>query len=255
MLIQPTLERLHAMRLSGMAEAFRQQLEDPHMADLAFADRFAMLVESQWLWKQSRATARRLALAKLKQQACLEDIDFRHARGLDKTRFLHLAHESLWVRQKRAVVLLGPTGIGKSFLACALAHKACRDGYSVLYTRMPQLCRELRAARADNSLGRMLARLARVDALVVDDWLIDPLGDMERRDFHEICDDRHAQRATVLASQLPRDTWHERIGDPTKADSILDRLLHGAHVFELRGESLRKAQARAQQAAEEGGAS
>ena len=255
MLIQPTLERLHAMRLGGMAEAFRQQLEDPQMADLAFADRFAMLVESQWLWKESRALTRRLALAKLKQQACLEDIDFRHARGLDKTRLLHLTHESLWVRNQRTILLLGPTGIGKTYLACALAHKACRDGYSALYTRMPQLSRELRAARADNGLGRMLARLARVDVLVVDDWLIDPLQEMERRDFLEIFDDRHGQRATLLASQLPRETWHERIGDPTKADSMLDRLLHGAQVFELRGESLRKAQARAAQAAGEGGAS
>lgn len=253
MLIQPTLEHLYAMRLNGMAEAFRQQLEDASAGELSFEERFALLVESQWTWKESRALTRRLALAKLKQPACLEEIDFRHPRGLDRGRFTGMAHESAWVRRKQNVLLVGPTGVGKSYLACALAHRACRDGFSALYTRAPQLFRDLQAARAAGGLERLLAKLARVDALVVDDFALAPMSELERRDFLDICDDRYRLRPTVLTSQLPADRWHGPVGDPTVADSILDRLVHHAHRFELRGESLRKVRDRA--AIEAGGAS
>ncbi len=255
MLIQPTLEQLYGLRLNGMAEAFRQQLEDPAAGELAFEERFALLVESQWTWKQSRALTRRLALAKLKQQACVEDIDFRHPRGLERARWMSLAHESAWVRRKQNVVLLGPTGVGKSFLACALAQRACRDGFSALYTRAPQLFRDLQAARAEGGLSRLLAKLARIDALVVDDFALAPMSELERRDFLDLCDDRYRLRSTVVTSQLPTDRWHGPVGDPTVADSILDRLVHNAHRFELRGESLRKVQGRAELAGEQGDAS
>ena len=252
MLMQPTLEQLYAMRLNGMAEALRRQLEDPAASDLAFEERFALLVESQWTWKESRALTRRLQLAKLKQQACLEDIDFRHPRGLEQARWMSLAHESAWVRRKQNVVLVGPTGVGKSFLACALAHRACRDGFSALYTRAPQLFRELHAARAEGSLARLLAKLAKVDALVVDDFALAPMSEPERRDFLDICDDRYRLRSTILTSQLPTDRWHGPIGEPTVADSILDRMVHHAHRFELQGESLRKVRGQAELTVAEG---
>lgn len=253
MLMQPTLEQLYGMRLNGMADAFRRQLEDPAASELAFEERFALLVESQWTWKESRALTRRLALAKLKQQACLEDIDFRHPRGLERARWMSLAHESAWLRRKQNVVLVGPSGIGKSFLACALAQRACRDGFSALYTRAPQLFRELHGARAEGSLSRLLAKLAKIDALVVDDFALAPMSELERRDFLDICDDRYRLRSTILTSQLPTDRWHGPIGDPTVADSILDRMVHHAHRFELQGESLRKVRGRAEITAGEEG--
>ena len=254
MLVQPTLEHLYAMRLNGMAEAFRRQLEDPGAVELAFEERFALLVESQWTWKQSRALTRRLALAKLKQQACLEDIDFRHPRGLQRARWMSVVHESGWVRRKQNVVLTGPTGVGKTYLACALAQQACRDGYGALYTRAPQLFRDLQAARAEGALTRLLAKLERVDVLVVDDFAIAPMKELERRDFLDLCDDRYRLRSTVLTSQLAADRWHELVGDPTVADSILDRMVHNAYRFELRGESLRKLRDRAEIAEVEGSA-
>ena len=164
-----------------------------------------------------------------------------------------MAHESAWVRRKQNVVLVGPTGVGKSYLACALAQRACRDGFSALYTRAPQLFRDLQAARAAGGLARLLAKLARVDALVVDDFALAPMSELERRDFLDICDDRYRLRSTALTSQLPADQWHGPVGDPTVADSILDRLVHNAHRFELRGESLRKVRDRAE--IEAGGAS
>ena len=246
MLLQPTLERLYAMRLNGMAEALRRQLEDAEMAGLSFQERFALLVESQWTWKESRALTRRLALAKLKQPACLEDIDFRQPRGLERGRWKTVTHESGWVRRKQNVVLTGPTGVGKSYLACALAQQACRDGFSALYVRTPQLFRDLQTARAEGSLTRLLAKLARVDVLVIDDFALAPMAELERRDLLDLCDDRYRLRSTVLTSQLPTGRWHELVGDPTMADSILDRMVHNAHRFELSGESMRKVRDRAE---------
>jgi DNA replication protein DnaC len=170
----------------------------------------------------------------------VEDIDFRTPRGLDRALLRSLTQDSVWVREHQNIFLLGPTGIGKSFLACALAEKTCRDGFSALYTRATQLFRDLALARADGSLRTLLGRLARIDVLVVDDWAMAPLADAERRDFLEICEDRYQMRSTILTSQLPVAKWHEQIGDPTLADSILDRLVHNAHRIEMRGESMRK---------------
>jgi len=244
MLTQQTLEKLYTMKLNGMAEAFQQQLEDADIAQLSFEERFGLLVDQQWIWKENRALARRLAQARFKISAAVEDIDFRHQRGLDRKLIRSLTAESRWVGQHQQLFLLGPTGIGKSFLACALAQKACRDGYTALYTRAPQLFRELAVARADGSLPRRLLRLSRVDVLIVDDWAMAPMNELERRDFLEICDDRYQRCSTILTSQLPVAKWHAQIGDPTIADSILDRLVHNAHRIELDGESLRKKRAR-----------
>jgi DNA replication protein DnaC len=244
MLTQQTLEKLYTMKLNGMADAFQQQQEDTDMTGLSFEERFGLLVDQQWTWKENRALTRRLAQARFKLSAVVEDIDFRHSRGLDRKLIRSLAADSRWVPSHHNILLLGPTGIGKSYLACALAHKACRDGYTALYTRASQLFRDLAIARADSSLPRRLLRLARLDVLIVDDWAMAPMNEVERRDFLEVCDDRYQCRSTILTSQLPVAKWHAQIGDPTLADSILDRLVHNAHRIELEGESLRKTRAR-----------
>ena len=240
MLNQQTLEKLHALRLQGMAEAFRAQSQQEGITQLSFEERFALLVDQQWTWRQNRALERRLAKAKLRHRASVEDIDFRTPRGLDRALLRSLTQNSVWVREHQNLFLIGPTGIGKSFLGCALAEKACRDGFTALYTRATQLFRDLALARADGSLRTLLARLARLDVLLVDDWAMAPLADAERRDFLEICEDRYQMRSMILTSQLPVAKWHEQIGDPTLADSILDRLVHNAHRLEMRGESMRK---------------
>ena len=240
MLNQPTLEKLHALRLHGMAAGFRAQSDQTGITELSFEERFALLVDQQWNWRQNRALERRLAKAKLRHRASVEDIDFRSPRGLDRALVRSLTQDSAWVREHPNLFLIGPTGIGKSFLACALAEKACRDGFTAFYTRASQWFRDLSLARADGSLRTLLARLARLDVLIVDDWAMAPLGDAERRDFLEICEDRYRIRSMILTSQLPVAQWHEQIGDPTLADSILDRLVHNAHRIEMRGESMRK---------------
>jgi DNA replication protein DnaC len=172
--------------------------------------------------------------------ACIEDIDYRAARGLDKTVIRGLAKDSQWVQNHENLFVLGPTGVGKSYIACALAQKACRDGYSAFYTRAAALFRDLALARADGSFRSLLARLSRIDVLVIDDWAMAPLSEPERRDFWEICEDRYQVRSLILTSQLPVTRWHEQIGDPTVADGILDRLVHNAHRVEMRGDSMRK---------------
>jgi DNA replication protein DnaC len=243
MLNQPTLDKLEILRLHGLAEAFRAQ-SDPAQRDglaaLSFEERFALLVDQEWAWRQNRALARRLTQAKFRYRASVEDIDFRTPRGLDRSLLRALAQNSAWVGEHQNVFRVGPTGVGKSWLACALAEKACRDGFTGFFIRAPQLFRELALARADGSLGNRLARLARFDVLIVDDWVHAPLAESERRDFLEICEDRYQTRSTILTSQRPVAQWHEQIGDPTLADSILDRLVHNAHRIEMHGESMRK---------------
>ena len=240
MLEQPMNEKLLAMRLHGMAEALKTQEQDSASRELSFLDRLALLVDQQWSWRENQALARRMKSAKLRVDACVEDIDYRAARGLEKSVVRSLTKESAWVRNHENIFVLGPTGVGKSFIACALAQKACRDGHSAYYTRAAALFRDLAMARADGSFRNLLARLSRIDVLVVDDWAMAPLSEPERRDFWEICEDRYQVRSLILTSQLPVTRWHEQIGDPTVADGILDRIVHNAHRIELRGDSMRK---------------
>jgi len=239
MLNEPTMDKLQTMKLYGMVDAFRAQLATSEFHQLSFEERFALVVDQQWLWKQNRAFQRRLQLAKLKQKAVIEDINYQHPRGLDRKLFRTLA-SSEWVRQKLNIVFTGPTGVGKSWIGCALAQKACRDGFSVVHKKTSELFRELAIAQVDGSLGRMLVRLAQIDVLLLDDFAMAPLQDSERRDFLEVCDDRYQRRCLILTSQMPVSHWHQQIGDPTLADSILDRILHNAYRIELKGESLRK---------------
>jgi DNA replication protein DnaC len=240
MMVQQTIEKLRALRLRGMAEAYRQQTEKAEVSGLTFDERLGMLVDSQATWRENQALARRLKTSRLDTESCAEDVNYRHARQLDGAQFRTLLRESQWVAQHQSILLTGPTGIGKSWLAQALAHKACRDGYRVFYRPAGKLFRDLQQAQADGSLSRHLPTLTKVDVLVVDDFAMSPLGDTERRLFLEICDDRYRRRSTVLTSQLPVSSWHKQIGDPTIADSILDRLVHNAYRFELSGDSLRK---------------
>lgn len=240
MLIEPMMDKLLAMRLNGFVEGLRAQQQDPAAAELPFPDRLAMLVDQQWNWRENQAFSRRMKAAKLRGPACVEDIDFRAPRGLDRSVIRALAQESAWVARHENIFVLGPTGVGKSFVASALAQKACRDGYSVFYVRAQALFRDLALGRADGSLRHLLAKFGRVDVMVIDDWAMAPLSETERRDFWEICEDRYGHRSTVLTSQLPVSRWHEQIGDPTLADGILDRLVHNAHRIEMKGESMRK---------------
>jgi len=241
MLTQPTIEKLCAMRLKGMAEAFRQQQESADCQQLSFEERLGLLIDRQWTWRENHALDRRLRNGRLQGPACIiEDVDYRAARGLDRQLVRSLTLESVWVREHQNLFLLGPTGIGKTWLGRAFAQKACRDGYTALFYKAVELFRDLAMARADGRHGKLLYQLGRVDLLIVDDWAMAPLADAERRDFLEICDARYQARSTLLTSQIPVASWHAQIGDPTIADSILDRLVHNAHRLELKGESMRK---------------
>jgi DNA replication protein DnaC len=243
MFINQTIDKLHEMRLTGMAEALAEQLNNPDHSELSFEERVAWLVDRHWTWRENRSLKRRLATAKLRdREASVEAIDFRRPRGLDRSEILSLA-TCQWVARHHNLIITGPCGVGKSFLACALAQKAIRERHTGLYTRQPPLLRELAMARADGSLDKRLEQLARVDVLIIDDWMMTALGESERRDILEIVEDRYNTRSTILTSQIPIDQWHEQIGDPTSADSILDRLVHNAYRLELKGESMRKVKA------------
>jgi len=244
MLNQQTIEKLYAMRMRGMADGFTQPQEDPQSAQLSFEERFALLVDRQWNWRQNRVLERRLRDGRLQGPACIEDIDFRAARGLDKQVIRPLIQDSDWVRRHQHIFLIGPTGIGKTFLARAFGQKACRDGFTAYFATATQLFRELELGRADGSYAKKLRALAQVDVLIVDDWAMAPLVEAERRAFLEICDERYLTKSTLLTSQLPVAKWHAQLGDPTVADSILDRLVHGAHRIELQGDSMRKLKGR-----------
>ena len=240
MLTQPTIEKLCTMRLRGMADAFQEQQQDANIHSLSFEERFGLLIDRQWNWRQNRALERRLRNGRLQGTACVEDIDYRTPRGLERQLVRSLTAESAWVREHQHLFLTGPTGIGKTWLARALAQKVCRDGYTALFLKAAELFRELAMSRADGSHGKLLDQLGRVDLLIVDDWAMAPMTEPERRDFLEICDARYQMHSTLLTSQLPVTNWHAQIGDPTIADSILDRLVHNAHRIELQGESMRK---------------
>lgn len=239
MLNEQTMEKLYALKLLGMAEAFKEQLQQPSIDDLSFADRFGLLVDRQWTFKEDCRMKRLLKNAKLKINACIEDIDYRTPRGIDKSALLSLS-ACRWIRNHQNLIICGPTGIGKTFLACALGNKACREGYSAFYIRAPKFFYLRALARADGSYGSTLARLAKTNLLVLDDWGLAPLTDPERRDLLEVIEDRHNIGSTLIASQLPIENWHDHIGDPTIADAILDRLVHNAHRLNLKGGTMRK---------------
>src|SRR5262249_20397077 len=202
-------------------------------------ERFGLLVDHQWLDRQNRALERRLKVARFGQQAALEDIDYKHPRGLDRSLVASLS-SSEWVHAHQNLIITGPCGVGKRYLGCAFAQKAVRDGFAALYARASRLFRDLATARADGSLQELLRKISRTDVLVVDDWAMHPMGEAERRDFLEISEDRYQRHSTILTSQFAIRDWHKQIGDPTIADSILDRLVHNAYRIELKGESLRK---------------
>ncbi len=225
-----------------MAQALKEQWSQPAVIDLAFEERFGMLIDAEHLFKENRKMKRLLESAKLKLSASMEDIDYRTPRGLDKSVMLSLG-TCEWIERRQNAIIIGPTGSGKTFLSCALAHKACRKGLSAFYMRTPKLSYALAIARADGSYARTLTRLAKARVLILDDFGLAPLTDPERRDLLEVIEDRHGTSSTIIASQLPVDHWHEMIGDPTIADALLDRLVHNAHRIHLKGESMRKRKA------------
>jgi DNA replication protein DnaC len=236
---QATIDKMTTMRLSAMADAFRQQSESSQYRELSFEERIGLLVDAEWTSRQQRKLARRLKSAQLRYPASIEDVDFQAPRGLSKQAILSLA-SCAWIEAKQNVVVTGSTGTGKTFLACALVERACRTDFSAHYVRAPRLIHDLLVARADGSYTRFLNKLARLDLLAVDDWLLSPLKDTERRDLLEVIEDRSERSSTLIATQLPVSAWHAAIGEPTLADGICDRLLHRAHRIELKGRSRRK---------------
>jgi DNA replication protein DnaC len=243
MLKHPTLDKLHALKLTGMAAALADQVATPDIQELSFEERLGLLVDRETTERENRRMASRLRQAKLRHTASLEDLDYRNPRGLDKGLIQSLA-ACQWVKEHLNILITGPTGVGKTWLACALAHKACREGHTAHYVRLTRLLRELSIAKGDGQYAKLLANLAKVNVLILDDWGLMKLNAENRRDLLEVLEDRHGRRSTIATSQLPMDQWHDVIGDATLADAILDRLVHNAYKINLRGESMRKTQSK-----------
>ena len=241
MLSTPTLDKLHALNLMGMARAFSEQLERADYQTLTFEERLGMLVDREAQDRENRRLHRYLKAARLRSQASVEDLDFRRPRGLDRAAVLSLA-ESQWVSAHRSLLIVGPTGAGKTFVACALAQAAVRQGHTALYLRAPRMLQDLALARGDGRLPRLMTAWAKVSVLVIDDLALRPLSAEQAADLLEVIEDRYQLRSTIVTSQLPVSEWHDALGEPTIADAILDRLVHNAHRIELRGDSLRRSQ-------------
>jgi DNA replication protein DnaC len=239
MLTHPTLDRLNAMGLTGMAKALDELTASGEAEQLSHAEWLGLLIDREWSSRYDRKLAARLRFAKLRHQATPEDVDYRSERGLDRALFLKLIAGD-WIDAHDNLAICGPAGVGKSWLACALGHKACRDDRSVLYQRLPRLFANLALARGDGRYARFTRKLGSVQLLILDDWGLEPLDDQARHDLLEILEDRYGRRSTIVTSQLPVSAWHEVIGNPTYADAILDRLVHNAHRIDLTGESLRR---------------
>jgi DNA replication protein DnaC len=243
MLIQPTLDKLNTLKLNGMATALSEQMTHSAAQALSFEERFTLLLDRECLYRENRRMTRLQQLAQFKQRAALEDLNYRDRTGLDRSQIASLAACD-WVRANQNVLIHGATGSGKSFLACALGHQACRNGLSVLYVRAPRLFEELTLCHADGSFQKRLAAIAKINVLIIDDFAIAPIGPRERNDLLELIDDRVGTRSCIVTSQLPIEDWHDYIGDPTLADAILDRILHRSHRIHLQAkESIRKAEA------------
>ncbi len=242
MLTHPTVEKLESLRLAGMVQALKEQMEMDDITSMTFEERLGLLVDREAVVREDRRLQTRLRKAKLRQTACVEDIDFRQPRGLDKSLVIRLA-DCQWIKKHQNLIITGPTGVGKSYLACAFAHKACREGYSTIYCRITRLFADLSLAKGDGRYLKLLTSFAKTDLLVLDDYGLAKLNREQRHDLFEILEDRHGLKSTLLTSQLPVEHWHKQIGDPTMADAILDRMVHNAHKINLKGGSMRKSKA------------
>ena len=240
MMLEPTLTKLHRMKLSGMIEALTEQNQSSLYSGLSFEERLGLIIDREMTARENRRLTKLLKGARLRySHACPEEIDFRAPRGLSREVILSLMQNG-WIKEKQNVIITGPTGSGKTFIACALANSACRSGFSAYYIRLPRLLQELNIAQGDGSYGKLLSRLARYALLIIDDWGLAKLNDKERRDILEVLEDRHGITSTIVSSQIPTEKWHDTIGDPTIADAVLDRVIHNAHIITMKGESMRK---------------
>ena len=239
MLIHQTMEKLAQMKLTGLLEGLREQIDNQDLSQLSFEERFGLLVDKEFVLRENRRLTRRLREARLKIRAEIENIDYQTSRGLDKSFFLELA-ACFWIHNHHNLIITGPTGIGKTYLACALAHKACREGYRSIYYHFPRLLTELAMSKAEGTYHKLAFTLAKRDLLIIDDWLRDPLTAEQARFILDLFDDRFRNSSTLLSSQFPVSSWHERFKDPTLADAIMDRIVHDSYRLKLKGDSMRK---------------